>query len=400
MDDAFYYNALAEEEAGSYAALKKLRDSCDGNWESVYQKYKKNNPIVHDPGKKWKKMESSGMRLVLLEDTEYPPLLKEISNPPFGIYVRGELRLENVTGLTKSDAVRGAQAKHRERYVGIVSDVLRSATKKCADFVSPNKIPIAIVGTRKATGDGTATARRFADTLARAGFVIISGLAFGIDASAHEGCLDAGGTTIAVLASGADVVSPRGNVRLAERILKNGGMIISEYPPGAEAQPYRFLERNRIISGLSKGVLVIEAPESSGALATVGFATEQNRDVFVVPGPIAHPNFVGSHHLIRNGAELITKPEHVMEAYGIIQECACAENNSNDAPYRILPDKIRNGTAEEKTVFDALRANVRGTDVDKIIIITKLEPRTVSQTLSFLLIKGLIKEIESGYVIK
>lgn len=344
MEDAFYYNALAQEENGAYGALKKISDECGGCWEAAYRKYRDENPIIHDPSKEWEKLESSGARLVLLNAPEYPPLLREIPHPPLGIYIRGEL-------------------------------------------LQADTIPIAIVGTRKATNDGKTTARRFADILAKSGFMIVSGLAFGIDAAAHEGCLDVGGATVAVLASGADIISPYTNVRLAKRILENGGAIISEYPPGSKPIAYRFLERNRIISGLSKGVLVIEAPESSGALATVRFATEQNRDVFIVPGPIAHPNFVGSHHLIRNGAELVAKPEHIMEAYGIIQACAQGENNFEGSP-------------EEKLVLDAIRANTQGADVDKIITITKLEPRTVNQTLSFLLIKGIIKETENGYAIK
>lgn len=377
MDNAFYYNALAQEENGNYGTLKKLYDSCDGDWESAYKKYSENNPVARNPSKEWEKLKSSDIQLVLLNTPDYPPLLKEISHPPLGIYVHGEIPQSdksphpsesNASSFSLREATSSAPLQHR--------------SLGCGD-----KIPIAIVGTRKATSDGKMIARHFASELTKSGFAIISGLAFGIDASAHEGCLDTGGTTVAVLASGADIISPRTNAKLAERILKNGGAIISEYPPGSEAQPYRFLERNRIISGLSKGVLVIETPESSGALATVRFATEQNRDVFVVPGPIAHSNFAGSHYLIRNGAELVTKPEHIMEAYGIIQECAHAENNLESSP-------------EEKLVLDALRANPREIDIDKVIAITKLEPRTVNQTLSFLLIKGVIKENESGYMIK
>jgi len=356
MDHSFYYNALAQETNGDYGSLKKLSDFCDGDWEAGYQKYKENNPIVHDPAKEWERLESSGVRLVLLGTPGYPPLLKEISHPPLGLYVRGKLPL--------------------------------------------NEISIAIVGTRKATNDGKTTTRLFANVLAKSGFVIISGLAFGIDASAHEGCLDAGGATIAVLASGVDTVSPRTNIKLAKRILDGGGAIVSEYPLGSVPVSYRFIERNRIISGLSKGVLVIEAPESSGALATVRFSIEENRDVFIVPGPIAHPNFVGSHNLIRNGAELVTKPEHIMEAYGIIQECARCEENLNGSPSQILSDKIWEGKPEEKLVLNALRENTIGADVDKIIAMTKLEPRTVNQTLSFLLIRGMIKETENGYAIK
>ena len=345
MDNAFYYNAIAQEKNGDYGALKKFWNACSGDWKSAYEKYKNENLIVHDNAKEWEKLESSGVQLILLGEQGYPPLLKEISHPPLGIYIRGD--------------------------------------------ISPyfDKIPIAIVGTRRATSDGKTTARRFAGELAKSGFSIISGLAFGIDASAHEGCLDAGGHTVAVLAGGVDIVSPRNNIQVAKRILNTGGAIVSEYPLGSQPISYRFIERNRIISGLSKGVLVIEAPESSGALSTVRFAVEGNRDVFIVPGPIVHPNFAGSNNLIRNGAELVTKSEHIMEAYGIIQECRLTENNFLHS-------------SEEKLIFGVLSESVSGSDVDKIIAATKLEPQTVNQTLSFLLIKGVIKETESGYMIK
>ncbi len=345
MDNAFYYNALAQEKNGDYGALKKLGNTFSGDWESAYKKYKKDNPIIHDDTKEWEKIESSGIRLFLLGEPGYPPLLKEISHPPLGIYILGDQALFT------------------------------------------DKIPIAIVGTRRATNDGKATAREFARELARSGFSIISGLAFGIDASAHEGCLDAGGKTIAVLASGVDVISPHNNIQLAKRILNAGGAIISEYPLGSQPISYRFIERNRIISGISKGVLVVEAPESSGALSTVRFAVESNRDVFVIPGSIVNQNFVGANNLIRNGAELVTKPEHIMEAYGIIQECQRSENNSQCSP-------------EEKLILDVLRESASGSDVDKIISVTKLEPQTVNQVLSFLLIKGMVKETGNGYIIK
>ncbi len=344
MHDALYYNALAREENGDRGKLKKLGDACGGDWQCAYQKCLRNRPLLPDPEKEWEKLERSNMRLILLNTPEYPPLLKEIANPPFGIYVRGNLP-------------------------------------------SSEKIPIAIIGTRKATGEGKATAQRFAGELSKHGFVIISGLAFGIDAAAHIGCLDADGITVAVLASGADVITPRANDRLAKRILENGGSVISEYPPGSDALPYRFLERNRIISGLSKGILVIEAPESSGALATVRFATEQNRDVFIVPGPIAHPNFAGSHHLIRNGAELVAKPEHIMEAYGIMHGEFSGAKKTGWSP-------------EEGSILNALRACAAGADVDKIAAMAKLEPRTANQALSFLLIKEIIEETAGGYKIK
>ncbi len=345
MNNAFYYNALSNECNGDYGKLKKLVvSSNEKEWETIYEEYRLKNPILHNPEKEWEKLEHSDIRLILLDEPDYPSLLKEIANPPFGIYVRGTLP-------------------------------------------QSEKIPVAVIGTRRATKEGKVIAHHFAQELTKSGCAIISGLAFGIDAAAHLGCLDEYGTTIAVLASGADIISPRTNKQLAKRILDNGGSIISEYPPGSEPIPYRFLERNRIVSGLSKAVLVIEAPESSGALATVRFASEQNRDVFIVPGSISHPNFAGSHHLIRNGAELVTKPEHIMEAYGIIQK-------------DIFTEKISDCSPDEKIILQILHENSSGVDVDKITTMSRLETRTVNQILSFLLIKGIIKETESGYLFK
>jgi DNA processing protein len=245
---------------------------------------------------------------------------------------------------------------------------------------------IAVVGTRRATPDGKNTARRFAAELARAGIVIVSGLAFGVDAAAHEGCLNAGGKTLAVLACGLANIYPKNNEALAEKIIAQGGAIISEYPPDMPAYPSRFLERNRIVSGLSKGTLVIEAPERSGSLATARFALEQNRDVFVIPGQITHPNFKGSHELIRQGAELVTTPEHILAAEGMLKEDKKMLDTSELAP-------------EEALVVHFLRESGAAQDIDKISVAAKLQPHIANQTVSFLLIKGMISERGDGYVI-
>ncbi|MEY4731189.1 MAG: hypothetical protein RL681_135 [Candidatus Parcubacteria bacterium] len=282
------------------------------------------------------------MRLLLRADGDFPAVLREIPYPPHGIYVRGPLP----QGTTRT---------------------------------------VAIVGTRKATPEGKDVARRFARELAEAGCAIISGLAFGLDAAAHEGALDGKGYTAAVLATGLDRVYPQWNAKLAERILANGGALISEYPPGSPALPYRFLERNRIVSGLAEGVLVIEAPERSGSLATARFALEQNRQVFVVPGPATHPNFAGSHALIRAGAELVTEPAHITEALGIIAR----------------PDHAETGTYsdEERLIRDAFRTAKGPLAIDTIIEYTKLNAQTVNRTLSLLIIQGTVAENGNGYTL-
>jgi DNA processing protein len=226
-------------------------------------------------------------------------------------------------------------------------------------------------------------------TLSSCGFVIVSGLAFGVDAAAHEGCLDANGATVAILPCGLDRVYPRSHERLAKKIVERGGALVSEYPPGTEPLPYRFLERNRIVSGISRGIIVVEAPEGSGAVATARFAGEQGRDIFVVPGPATHPNYVASHELIRNGAELAATPEHVLETYNLL------ENRETSGP----PEReMRDLSPDERSVLLFLREHGECADVDKIIEHTTLQPQAANIALSFLVIKGAIKETANGYV--
>jgi DNA processing protein len=245
---------------------------------------------------------------------------------------------------------------------------------------------LAIVGTRKATPQGKHLAEYFGRELAAAGFAIVSGLAFGIDAAAHVGALEEGGICIAVLANGLASVYPHTHERLAAKIIAGGGALVSEYSPGEPPLPYKFIERNRIISGLAKGVLVVEAPESSGSLATAEFALEQNRDVFVVPGNVTHPNFKGANELIRQGAELVTKPEDILSAYGVEIGPANVRRASSDSP-------------EEKLIVEALESVLYPLEVDKIIEMTKLEPRIVNRTLAFLIVKKMIRETKGRYTI-
>jgi DNA processing protein len=339
-EEKIFHHAVTLTAGGDYVSVRRARRGCV-SWKQAYEKMSNGNRGC-DPEAEWKKLIGQNIQLILYEDERFPQLLREIPHPPFGIYIRGALP-EN------------------------------------------DQMTLAIVGTRRATPDGKNIARRFAAEFARAGIIVVSGLAFGIDAATHEGCLDANGTTLAVLACGLANVYPRNNEPLAKKILAQGGGIISEYPPDMPAYPSRFLERNRIVSGLSKGTLVVEAPERSGALATARFALEQNRDVFVVPGSIAHPNFKGSHGLIRQGAELVTRPEDILESYGIARERTAAATFA--------------GTPEEKAILEFLAACSAPADIDKITEATKLQPHITNQTLSFLLIKGVITEIGAGYVI-
>ncbi len=340
MEEKIFYHALATRAAGDYGSISRIKHGYS-TWQQAYQRTGGDRE-TRDPKKEYAALSDRGIALILFGDPLFPPLLREIPHPPFGIYIKG----------TPPDR---------------------------------DQLSLAIIGTRRATPDGKSTARRFAANLARAGIAVVSGGAFGIDTAAHEGCLDAGGKTVAVLACGLGSMYPRNNEPLANRILANGGALISEYPPDQPAYPSRFLERNRIVSGLAKGALVIEAPERSGSLATARFALEQNRDVFVIPGPIAHPHFKGSHALIRQGAELVTDPEDILASYGIMKASAPPEEFA--------------GTPEERIVCEFLFHLGAAADIDKITEETKLEPRIASQTVSALFIKGIIRESGDGYMI-
>ena len=218
------------------------------------------------------------MKTLSIKNKNYPKLLKEISNPPVNIYVRGDEKILNKSG-------------------------------------------IAVVGTRNLSAYGEKSTKILVKELVERGFVIVSGLALGIDTIAHQTAIENGGLTIAVLGSSIDDKSiyPKENIKLAEEIVKSGGAVISEYPSPFTAKKYTFPQRNRIVSGLSKATVVIEAPEKSGALITAKFALEQNREVFALPGEIFAENSIGTNNLIKQGAQLITSAKEVIETLGIQQ---------------------------------------------------------------------------------
>jgi len=209
-------------------------------------------------------------RIISLSDPEYPPRLKEIYDPPVILYVKGDVELLSKPG-------------------------------------------IAIVGTRHPTPYGSGMSERLATDLAARGLVIISGMARGIDTASHRGAIAAKGKTIAVLGTGIDVMYPKENTRLAEQILALGGAVISEFPVGTSPVPQNFPIRNRIISGMSAGVLVVEAAEYSGTRITSRCALEQNRDVYAVPGNVTNKNSWGPNTLIKQGAKLVATWEDVWE---------------------------------------------------------------------------------------
>ncbi len=213
-------------------------------------------------------MQKQQIDIISIVDKEYPKILKEIYDPPISLYIKGN------------------------------KDIL-------------NNKSIAIIGCREATEYGKNVAKYFAYNLANKNLNIVSGLAKGVDSYAHIGTLSANGKTIAVVGNGLDNVYPKENLDLWNKILKKGGTIISEYPLGTKPQKMNFPARNRIISGMSKGIVVIEAKKKSGTLITVDFALDQGRDVYVVPGNINSINSAGTNELIKQGAKIVTTYQEI-----------------------------------------------------------------------------------------
>ncbi len=240
---------------------------------------------------------------------------------------------------------------------------------------------LAVVGSRKVTPYGRGVTTDLVRTVAGQGVVIVSGLALGVDALAHEAALEAGGLTIAVLACGVDKPYPAANLRLARRILENGGAIISEYPQGTPPlRPY-FVARNRIVSGISDGVLITEAAEKSGTLHTAGFALEQGKTVMAVPGNITSTLSKGTNQLIRTGAVPITSPADILQALGLDKHPKSRE---------IMP-----ASAEEAAILDLLRSGL--SDGAELQHHSKLDPIIFNQTLTMLEITGKIHPTGAGH---
>lgn len=253
-------------------------------------------------------LEEKRMRLVLRGEAGYPPLLEHIAHPPHMLYVWGS-----------------------------------------ADLADP--FPVAVVGTRRASAYGVTHTRMMARELAQAGVCIVSGLALGIDASAHEGALDVGGKTVAVLGGALDKFYPEENRALMERIIASDGSVVSEYPPGTAPTRYSFLQRNRIIAGMALGTLVTEGPRRSGAFRTAQCALEDGREVFALPGSVDSPGSELPHLLIADGARLAASGRDILSALVIEpKKRADASKTGKDAPVALPPAQMpeeRFGGAEK-----------------------------------------------------
>lgn len=278
-----------------------------------------------------KKMEDLNVRLLSIEDSDYPSYLKSIHDPPPFLFVRGKLPL-----FHKS---------------------------------------LGVVGTRGITPYGQMVTEKLVADLARNGFVIVSGLALGVDSCAHETTLKNSGITVAVLGSGIDKIYPSWNYRLAGRIINQGGAIVSEYPLGTPAMKHHFPERNRIISGLSRGVLVSEGGVKSGALITARQALEQGREVFAVPNNITKVSLSGTNHLIRRGeAKLVERVEHILEEFQMEPARQQLSFDFDDT---------------EKTLLTSLSNG--GKTMDELIIDTSWSISRLSEIITNLQLKGAVR---------
>ena len=276
------------------------------------------------------------IRTISLQDKEYPKLLKEIKDTPEVLYCRGKM---------KSD-------------------------EQC----------FAVVGTRRCSDYGKQVALEIAGDLAEAGLTIVSGLAPGIDTFSHLAVVERKGRTIAVLGTGIDEKSiyPQSNLKLAQKILETGGCLISEYPPRTPGSQFTFPQRNRIISGLSLGVLVVEAKEKSGALITAEWAKKQGRKIFAIPGSIHSSNSKGCHYLIKQGAKLVENTNDILKELNL----PCSSPGDEQA---------KGETLEENFILVALKEEPLY--IDKIIEKTKLSAAEVASTLAVLEIKGQVRNL-------
>ncbi len=266
------------------------------------------------------------------------------------------------------------------KYLQIITTI--AITPKKLHFIGKipaSRIPtVAIVGSRKPTAYGKEVTYQLAFDIAKRGVIVISGLALGVDAIAHRAALDAGGKTLAVLANGVDIIYPATNRDLAYDVLAHEGAIISEYEPGTEARDFQFLERNRIVSGLSDAIIVTEAAARSGTLSTAAHALEQGREVFVVPGNITSPLSAGCNNLIKQGAHPITCAEDVLEII---------------APELLRPQSLLplGSTPLESKIISLLQSGIR--DGEELQVLSEVDIVEFSRAITMMEISGTIRAL-------
>lgn len=289
-----------------------------------------------------------GLTVLTLADAQYPEPLRTIPDAPPVLYLRGE-------------------------------------------YIQKDKLAVAIVGTRKATPYGKRVAQQLAQELGRLGFTIVSGLAEGIDTVAHRGALKANARTIAVIGSGFARLYPQSNRKLLEEIVLNG-CALTEFAPDVAPEQWTFPQRNRIISGLSRGVLVVEAPGDSGALITARCALEQSREVFAVPGPITAESHRGCHKLLKEGAKLVESVVDILEEFKDLRALFTVRRE------RPAPAPKPTLSPLEEKIFSVLE--FEPTHFDEIVSKTGLSVGEVSEGLLTLSLQGIVQELEGKHYVK
>jgi len=287
------------------------------------------------------KCRQMGCQIVTQADRRYPALLLEIADPPPYLYVYGDT----------------------------------------AAF----PVSVAMVGSRHATSYGLTTTRRLSSDLARRGITVVSGLARGIDTAAHEGALQGGGFTVAVLGSGLARIYPRENTRLCQRIAAQGGAVVSEFPLDAGPDPHHFPQRNRIISGMTLGTVVVEATRRSGSLITARMALEQNREIFAIPGSVNSFKSIGTHALIKEGAKLVTQVDDILEELPPLARKGPVDRETSS----VQPAPVTL-SAEEQAVLKAL--SPYPIHVDELIRKVAIAPGRMAGILLTLELEGLVHQ--------
>jgi len=345
-----------------------------------------------DPVKKMEELKKKEIMVLAVDDEDYPESLRNISDPPICIYLRGSIpKFFNAVGTPNPKSVKDLVSSPSRKAKTPVFEVYDlgdpplggevDGKTRCRAF-SQNLV-FSIVGTRNPTQYGIQVARKFSYELTEAGFTIVSGMAYGIDTIAHESCLEAGGKTIAVLGCGVDIIYPSSNRFLYERISHCGGAIISEFPPGQFVLKGLFIARNRIISALSRGVMIVEGAKDSGSLITARYAATQGKDVFAPPNPITSVMSAAPNLLIKQGAKLVTSVEDIMEEFDM----------------KITPKKkedIKKKLNEiERLIFEILEE--KPILIDDLAIILKKPISQVLNTLSLMEINGLVEKNDENY---
>lgn len=312
---------------------------------------------------------------ITIENNIYPQKLKEITNPPKQLYLEGNVQLLNENS-------------------------------------------IAIIGSRNCSENGKQLTRKFAYELSKQGLIIISGMAKGIDTIAHEETINAKGKTIAVLGSGFNNIFPKENSKLYKKILENEGLIISEYAPEVQVQSKQFLERNRIVSGLSIGILVIEAGYRSGTSVTAKIAKKQSRKVFVLPHEINDKYGVGTNKLIQKGAMLVTSTKDIIENFKFLKYKEILNHNKIEKNNMNSNNKLKNNlniksdiksniqssvktnikfnNKEEKEIYNLVKNNIN--NINEIFKSSKIPVNKINETLLILELENYIEKSKGGYI--